>query len=118
MKKLPKNTIQSVQYDLFGQFVTNDKADTSNTLRIWERIPKYFPAKTLQKHMPKKGHPDPYEWEYIENGYKYTVIIQPALIKEGLEYKAYFPSSTEDNIEEVLKKILSNQNYGIHDPSQ
>ena len=117
-KEAPKSTIESVQFDLFGQFLTNDKADNSNTVRIWERIPKYFPAKTLQKHIPKEGHPSPYEWEYSDNGQKYTVIIQPALIKEKGEYKAFFPSSTEEIIEEVLKKFLTNQQYGIHDPNQ
>lgn len=118
MKDGSKNITKSVQYDLFGQFVTNDSAGISNTVKIWERIPKYFPSRTLQRHIPKKGHPDPYEWEYVENGQRYTVIIQPALIKEKSEYKAYFPSSTEEIIEEVLKKILSKQQYGIHDPEQ
>ena len=42
--------------------------------------------------------------------------IQPALIeqKDG-SYKACFPGVTEEFIEEALKKILTIQNYGIHD---
>ena len=48
-----------------------------------------------------------------------TVTIQPALIKqEDGSHKAFFPSVTEELIEEALKKILANQNYGIHDPTK
>lgn len=112
----PAQPIKSLQFDLFGEFVTNDKRDVSNTVEIWERIPKYFPVRTLEKLRPEKGQPDPYEWEYIEDGHKYTVVIQPALIKENGSYKAYFPGATEELIEEALKKILADQNHGIHDP--
>lgn len=115
-KPVPAQPIKSLQFDLFGEFITNNKGDVSNTVEIWERIPKYFPARTLEKLRPEKGQPDPYEWEYIEQGHKYTVVIQPALVKQNGSYKAYFPSVTEELIEEALKKILSDQQYGIHDP--
>ena len=100
----PAQPIKSLQFDLFGEFITNNKGEVSNTVEIWERIPKYFPTRTLEKLRPEKGQPDPYEWEYIEQGHKYTVVIQPALIKEHGSYKAYFPSVTEELIEEALKK--------------
>jgi hypothetical protein len=32
--------------------------------------------------------------------------------------KAFFPSVTEELVEEALKKILTDQNYGIHDPAK
>lgn len=115
-KTPPNKEIKSLQFDLFGEFHDNDKKKVSNTVEIWERIPKYFPARTLEKLRPEKGQPDPYEWEYIDDKCKYTVVIQPALIKENGSYKAYFPSATEELIEEALKKILSDQQYGIHDP--
>jgi hypothetical protein len=113
----PLEPIKSLQLDLFGSFVTNNKKDVSNTIEIWERIPKYFPTRSLEKMQPDNGQPDPYEWEYTDDGDNFTVIIQPALIKEGGVYKAFFPSVTEELIEEALKKILADQNYGIHDPS-
>lgn len=118
-KTPPKHPIKSIQFDLFGEFVTNDKNKISNTVEIWERIPKYFltPAQ-IEKIRPEKGQPDPYEWEYIEDGLTYTVILQPALIKEKGSYKAYFPSATEELLEEALKKILADQQYGIHDPQK
>lgn len=116
-KTPPNKPIASAQFDLFRHFVTNDKSEVSNTVDIWEQIPKYFfTAKQIEKLRPEKGQPDPYEWEYEEGGYKYTVIIQPALIKVKGVYTAYFPSVTEELVEEALKKILTDQQYGIHDP--
>ena len=115
-KTPPSKEIKSIQFDLFGEFLSNDKQKVSNTVEIWERIPKYFSSRTLEKLRPEKGQPDPYEWEYIEDKHKYTVVIQPALIKENGGYKAYFPTASEELIEEALKKILSDQQYGMHDP--
>ena len=117
-KKPPIHPIESVQYDLFCQFVANDQNDVSNTVEAWESIPKYFftPQKT-QKLRTESGHADPYKWEYEYKGVPCVVKIQPALIeqKEG-GYKAFFPSVTEELVEEALKKIFTDQQYGIHDP--
>jgi hypothetical protein len=117
-KTPPQKNVKSIQFDLFREFHDNNKKRISNTIEIWERIPKYFPARTLKKLYPEKGHPDPFEWDYIDNNYKYTVIIRPALIKENGVYTAFFPSATEELIEESLKKILSSNEYGIHDPKK
>lgn len=117
IKTPPNKSIASVQLDLFSHFVANDKSVMSNTVDIWERIPKYFfTARQVEKLRPESGQPDPYEWEYEEGSHKYTVIIQPALIKVNGIYTAYFPSVTEELVEEALKKILTDQQYGIHDP--
>ena len=52
-KPVPAQPIKSLQFDLFGEFITNNKGDVSNTVEIWERIPKYFPARTLEKLRPE-----------------------------------------------------------------
>lgn len=116
----PSLPIKSVQYDLFCHFLTNDVKDVSNTVEVWESIPKYFfTPKQSEKLRTKSGHADPYKWEYEYNGIPYVVKIQPALIeqKDGA-YKAYFPSVTEELVEEALKKIFSDQQYGLHDPNK
>jgi len=47
-----------------------------------------------------------------------AVKIQPTLIEqEDGSYKAFFPSVTEELVEEALKKILADQRYGLHDPN-
>ncbi|MEE9398533.1 MAG: hypothetical protein V3V31_16160 [Methylococcales bacterium] len=124
-KKPPKKAIASKQYDLFSNFVTNDESEVSNTVEYWERIPKYFfTAKQMKSLRTSDGLANPYQWHYTIKDYQgndlpYMVKIQPALIEQDDgTYKAFFPSVTEELIEEALKKIFTEQNYGIHDPKQ
>ena len=119
-KPSPKTAVKSVQFDLFGQFITNDQSKVSNTVEIWESIPKYFFTKEqVKKLRAETGHADPYKWEFERDGQPCTVKIQPALIeqKDG-SYKAFFPSVSEEIIEEALKKILTVQRYGMHDTKE
>lgn len=122
-KKPPAKLIKSIQMDLFSQFIANDLSEVSNTIEYWERIPKYFISTQEQDKLRTiEGLAKPYEHEYKlkdKEGRElsYKVEIQPALIKDTTgKYKAFFPTRTEENIEEVLKKIFTEQNHGIHDP--
>ena len=111
-------SIKSPQYDLFSQFVTNDQSTVSNTVEFWESIPKYFfTPRQVEKLRTKDGLAKPYKRSYFSNDTHFTVKIQPALIEQkNGGYKAFFPSVTEELVEEALKKILTDQNYGLHDP--
>ena len=114
----PKNPIHSIQFDLFSSFLTNDRADVSNTVDVWESIPKYFITSHQTKILrTESGLAPRFEWRYVHNGIDCEVIIQPALIKQGNKDIAYYPSVTEELIEEALKKIMVDQNYSIHDPN-
>lgn len=117
-KQPPSLPIKSPQYDLFSQFVSNDQTEVSNTVEVWESIPKYFfTPHQIKKLRTETGHADPYKWDYRYNDIGCTVKIQPALIEQDDGgYKAFFPSVTEELVEEALKKILANQQYGMHDP--
>lgn len=116
MKKFPEILPQSVQYDLFAHFITNDKTEVSNSIEYWEFIPKYFFTPQQIKNLrTKSGHADPFEWHYMDGNTPCKVEIQPALIKQkGGKYLAFFPSTTEELVEEALKKILTDQQYGLH----
>jgi hypothetical protein len=73
IKQPPKLPIKSPQYDLFSQFVTNDKDKVSNTAEVWESIPKYFfTPRQVEKLRTPTGHADPFEWSYNYN----TMIIK------------------------------------------
>lgn len=117
VKKPPEKYIKSLQLDLFSQFVTNDKSEVSNTVEVWESIPKYFfTSAQVEKLRTKTGHADPFKMEFSYDGIAFSVKIQPALIEQkGGGYKACFPSVTEELVEEALKKFLTIQNHGIHD---
>jgi hypothetical protein len=109
----------SPQLDLFSRFLSNNTNKVSNTIEIWESIPKYFfTPRQVEQLRTSTGHADPYEWEYMRDDKQYKVEIQPALIKgKDGNFKAYFPGTTEEIVEEALKKILSHQHYGVHDSS-
>jgi hypothetical protein len=122
-KEPPLDLMRSVQLDLFSEFLSNDLREVSNTVEYWERIPKYFISTQEQdKLRTAEGLANPYTYEYTvrdRNGIAlpYKVRIQPALIeKTNGKYKAFFPTKTEEVIEEVLKKVFTEQNFGIHDP--
>ena len=86
----PTKTVSSLQYDLFQTFVANDASEISNTIEVWESIPKYFlTLRQMDKLRTDKGHADPYVWDYTYKEKAYRVKIQPALIeqKDG-RYKA------------------------------
>lgn len=118
----PKKRSESIQMNMFSNFVTNDGTEVSNTIELWESIPKYFLSNVqMEKLRTADGLANPYKWEYISTDTKgaelaRTVKIQPALIeqKDG-SYKAFFPSATEELVEEALKKIFTEQSLGLHE---
>jgi len=120
-KKPPNTSIQSVQFDLFRQFISNNASGVSNSVESWEGIPKYFlTPRQVSKLRTESGHADPYKWEYVVNkNVTNTIKIQPALVEQDDgSYKAFFPGVTEEIIEEALKRILAEQQLGIHDPEK
>lgn len=115
-KTPPVQAKQSIQMDFFTSFLSNDEANVSNTVEIWENIPKYFfTPKQVEKLRSKDGSAKPFEWAFTYHGKSCNVIIQPAFIKDsdGVT-RAYFPSVTEELTEEALKKILTMQNMALH----
>jgi hypothetical protein len=118
-KAKPKQlSSENIQYELFSQFVSNDPTEMSNSVDFWEGIPKYFfTPKLMEKLREKNGLANPYKWDFEHQGTGCSIKIQPALIEQANgSYKAFFPGVTEELIEEALKKILTDQRYGLHDP--
>lgn len=116
-KSPPSQRVTSPQLDLFQWFLANDKKDVSNTIELWDCIPKYFfTPKLMDKLRTESGHADPYKWQFEFAGKACEVKIQPALIeqKDG-SYKAFFPGVTEELVEEALKKVMTDQRYGLHE---
>lgn len=114
-KKPPARAVQSTQFDLFAQFVANDPVEVSNTIEIWETIPKYFlTPPQLEKLRTRAGHANPVKWSYQDD---MEIKIQPALVEQSDgRFLAFFPGVTEELVEEALKKILSDQRFGMHLP--
>ncbi|WP_395378176.1 hypothetical protein [Marinicella sp. W31] len=118
-KKPPKKQLRSIQHDLFSDFLAADPSEVSNTVYLWESVPKYFfNREQIKKLRTKDGLAQPYKWKYLYGNTEFTVRIQPALIEqEDGKSVAFFPGASEEFVEEALKKIFSDQNFGMHDPS-
>ena len=127
MKNLPA-AVPSAQFEMFSAFY-GDPGKHSNTIELWDSIPKYSCSARKQAALrDKSGHPPPppppspptWESEFI---YKPSVSnervsarmqLKPARIKvDGVE-KDYLPSANEELIEEVLRKLFADQRHGHH----
>lgn len=120
LRKPPKEPVKNVQFDLFTAFLTNDHGAVSNAIEMWDGIPRYFlTAKQQDTLRTSDGLASSFLWEYTYQGRPCKVRIQPALIeqKDGSD-KAFFPSATEELVEEALKKFLNDQKFGMHDPDK
>lgn len=117
-RRPPNKHIASVEYDTFTKFISNDTSKVSNTIEIWEAIPKYFLSTAqVEKLRTPEGFARSKKWEFDYNGSQCTIKIQPAEIEqEDGTIQAVFPGATEELVEEALKKIFSDQQNGIHDP--
>lgn len=122
-KTAPLEAVQSKQYDLFASFF-GDPKDLSNTIELWDAIPKYSVTARQQNALRDDRGRLPVhlaEFEYsspnLDRPIKCHLKINPAPIEveEGI-YKDFYPSQSEEIIEEVLKKIFTDQQYGMHSP--
>ena len=119
---LPSEQQQSRQYDLFSSFF-GDTSTLSNTMELWDAIPKYaLSARQQNAKRDEQGHLKNYKqsFEYrsisVVEPIACSIAMQPARIEEpDGTFKEYFPSQSEELVEEVLKKIFTDQRYGFHD---
>lgn len=123
--KPPTEASHNIQHDLFSTFLDNNRGHMSNLVDIWQSIPKYFLTPTQVKNLrTSNGLAQPFEHEYTlrsraGESISFTVVLQPALIKQSDgTHKAFFPSITEELMEEALKKIFASQTNGIHVPEK
>ena len=107
---------QPAQLSLFGEFLPPEARDTySNTLELYDAIPKYFSSKKSMAELRRDGiflkslkrrfrHRDDY----------YELVIKPARVmdKDGQE-KEYYPSHQEEIVEEALKKLACDRLNGV-----
>lgn len=120
-KMPPKDLANSPQYDLFTSFF-GDPKDLSNTIELWDSIPKYSVTARQQNALrDSNGRLPPHvaEFEYasasLDRPVRCKMTVKPALIEvEDGVFKDFYPSQSEEIIEEVLKKIFTDQQYGMH----
>ena len=112
-----------MQYDLFTTFFGKNKRVLSNTIELWDAIPKYAVSPRQQNACRDRNgrlpvHPQEFEYRASQRdtpGITCRLKVQPASIEvEPGRFVDFYPSSDEELIEEILKKIFSDQQYGVH----
>ena len=103
------------RFGQFTNFLANARDSVSNSIAVWENVPKYFftPAQ-VRKLRDQSGRADPFTWNYKFQGMDCHVVISPARIRQpDGTFLDCFPGVTEELVEEALKKLLA-QGYGTH----
>jgi hypothetical protein len=112
-----------MQYNLFTTFFGKNKRVLSNTIELWDAIPKYAASPRQQNASRDRNGRLPVhaqEFEYRPSQRDTPAItcrlkVQPASIEvEPGRFVDFYPSADEELIEEILKKIFSDQQYGVH----
>jgi hypothetical protein len=101
------------QLSLFQTFLP-DEDKYSNTIELYDAIPKYYPV----KHMHDKRVNDTFlphlEREFEHKGNKYRLLISPGRViyKDGTA-REFYPSFREELVEEALRKIACDRLNGV-----
>jgi hypothetical protein len=117
---LPPSAFTGMQLSLFQAFLCNteDERDRlSNTIELWDNIPKYsISQQAMSQIRTKEGFLPRLEKTFIYKKREYKVRITPAIIDaEGGSEKAYYPSANEELVEDTLRKIAAEQYKGFFD---
>lgn len=119
MKNLPEKQ-KSVQYDLFSTFY-GEGNKLSNTIELWDSIPKFSCSRQKQQALRDPAGRLP-TWErdftYSPQGASEGVPAKMTLVPARVMWKGremdFLPSGDEELIEDVLRKIFADQQYGRH----
>jgi hypothetical protein len=115
-----EQAFQSQQLDLFQTFLCNTDGERdrlSNTFDLWDSVPRYSVSRQAMDKMRKAGtFSQLLGISFNYRGRELEATIQPAWIqdKEGGAI-GYYPSANEELIEDALRKIAAEQNYGYFD---
>jgi hypothetical protein len=122
--QLPAASPASLQYDLFSKFFGKPE-DLSNTIELWDAFPKYVVSARMQAiQRGEDGRLPVYQqkFEYHpspkgENPtYQCALTMKPARIQTAPDvWIDCYPSADEELVEEVIRKIFTDQQYGVHD---
>jgi hypothetical protein len=114
-KMVTLTTTQPNQLTLFQTFFPDDADNYSNTIDLYDAVPKYFAShQRMAQHRKAGVFLSSLQRRFKHNDAWYDLIIKPARIidKNGNE-KEYYPTSREEIVEEALKKIACDRAKGV-----
>ena len=115
-----KESFKNTQLDLFQSFLCNteDERDRlSNTIDLWDSIPRYaISRQEMNKRRTKEGFLDLLAVDFQYRRETITALIQPARIRtpDGATLD-YYPSASEELVEDALRKIATEYYRGFFD---
>ena len=106
------------QLTLFQTFLPEEDPEDkySNTIELYDAIPKYFSNPKIMDAMRENGKYLPtLERVFRHRNEFYRVHIRPARIRDRSgEHKEYYPGGREELVEEALRKIACDQMNGVY----
>ncbi len=108
---------QNTQLDLFQTFLCNNDQERerlSNTINIWDSVPRYSVSRQeMNKRRNEYGTLPLLSISFVYHGQAYTAEIQPARIRESGKTVDYYPSASEELVEDALRKIATRRDGGF-----
>ena len=113
-------TFDNPQISLFQGFLCNkdeQKDALSNAIDLWDSVPRYSVTHQAMKKLRVEGEfLRPHEMTFQHRGRTYSRTIYPARITdEDGQSRDYYPSATEELIEDALRKLAAEQQAGYFD---
>lgn len=132
---LAKQHFKNNQLSLFQTFLCNTKEERmklSNTIELWDAVPRYsISRQAMAKMRDEHGNLPLLQLEFEYRGARFSVSIQatqihekdengePRMSKDGRPMTiAYYPSASEELVEEALRKLAVDQESGFHDSAK
>ena len=108
------------QLNLFQTFLANtdDERDRlSNTIDLWDSVPRYsISRQEMSKARIEGKFLDHHEASFQHRGRSYTRTIFPARVKDfDGKHKDFYPSASEELVEDALRKLAIDQQAGYFD---
>jgi hypothetical protein len=116
VSQIYKEKYRSEQMELWSAFSGNANLDEmSNSMDIWDSIPKYFLSGKKQAELRRENKATSYVRNFTIFGVDYEVTLYPATINQpdGTDINV-FPGVTEEIIEEALKKLATQKFNGFN----
>jgi hypothetical protein len=113
-----REAFECKQIDLFQFFVCNNdeqKESLSNAFPLWDCLPRYALSRRAAEKLRKDGElPSVLKLNCQYLGQNYEIVIQPARLLDAQgNVTEYYPSSSEELIEDALRKISTIQHNGF-----
>ena len=108
------------QLSLFQDVLCNtdeERRRLSNAIELWDSIPRYSVSRLAMSRLRinDKYLPD-HEATFQHEGRTYAITISPASIVDvDRQKREYYPSATEELVEEALRKMALQQQQGFFD---